>query len=97
MAAAFAGLVASLEVSYYWPTIGEGYLLNTLSSVFLGGTSVFGGTGTIFGTFVASFIVGAINAGIVAVGLTGFWTQLIYGLIIVISVAIQTVLSRKFA
>ena len=38
---------------YFWPTVGEGQLLNTLASVFLGGTSVFGGTGTIFGTFVA--------------------------------------------
>ncbi len=95
LAAAFAGLIASLEVTYYWPTLGEGYLLNTLSSVFLGGTSVFGGTGTVYGTFVASFIVGAINAGIVAVGLSGFWTQLIYGLIIVLSVILQTVVSKK--
>lgn len=95
MFAAFAGLVQSLDVSYFWPTVGEGQLLNTLASVFLGGTSVFGGSGTIFGTFVASFIIGAINAGIVAAGLTGFWTQLIYGLIIVISVGIQTVLSRR--
>lgn len=95
LAAALAGMIASLELSYYWPTLGEGYLLNTLSSVFLGGTSVFGGTGTIYGTFVASFIVGAINAGIVAVGLSGFWTQLIYGLIIVLSVIAQTVVSKK--
>lgn len=95
LAAAFSGLVASLEVNYFWPTLGEGYLLKTLSSVFLGGTSVFGGTGTIFGTFVAAFIIGAIEAGIVAVGLAGFWTQLIYGLIIVVSVTIQTMLSRK--
>lgn len=95
MFAAFAGLVQSLDVSYFWPTVGEGQLLNTLASVFLGGTSVFGGSGTIFGTFVASFIIGAINAGIVAAGLTGFWTQLIYGLIIVISVGVRTVLSRR--
>ena len=94
-AAAFAGLVQSLDVSYFWPTVGEGQLLNTLASVFLGGTSVFGGSGTIFGTFVASFIIGAINAGIVAAGLTGFWTQLIYGLIIVLSVGIQTVVGRR--
>ena len=95
-AAAFAGLVASLAVTYYWPTLGEGYLLNTLSSVFLGGTSVFGGTGTIYGTFVASFIIGAINAGIVAIGMSGFWTQLIYGLIIVLSVVIQTLVGKRF-
>lgn len=95
VAAAFSGLVASLEVLYFWPTLGEGYLLSTLSSVFLGGTSVFGGTGTVFGTFVASFIIGAINAGIVAGGLSGFWTQLIYGLIIVLSVSMHTFLRRR--
>ena len=95
VAAAFAGFVVSEEVLYFWPTLGEGYMLNALASVFLGGTSVFGGTGTIFGTFVASFIIGAINAGIVAAGLTGFWTQLIYGLIIIISVSLQAVLSRR--
>jgi simple sugar transport system permease protein len=97
LASAFAGLVVSLQLLYYWPTLGDGYLLNTLASVFLGGTSVFGGAGTIFGTFVGSFIIGAINAGIVAVGLTGFWTQLIYGLIIVISVSLQMAISRKLA
>jgi len=93
--AAFAGFVVSTEVLFFWPTLGEGYLLNTLASVFLGGTSVFGGTGTIFGTFVASFIIGAINAGIVAAGLTGFWTSFIYGLVIIVSVSIQTVMSRR--
>jgi simple sugar transport system permease protein len=97
LASAFAGLVVSLQLLYYWPSLGDGYLLNTLASVFLGGTSVFGGAGTIFGTFVGSFIIGAINAGIVAVGLTGFWTQLIYGLIIVISVSLQMAISRRLA
>jgi simple sugar transport system permease protein len=94
-AAAFAGFVVSEEVLFFWPTLGEGYMLNTLASVFLGGTSVFGGTGSVFGTFVAAFIIGAINAGIVAAGLTGFWTSVIYGLIIVISVSLQTVLSKR--
>ena len=75
----------------------QGYLLNTLSSVFLGGTSVFGGTGTIFGTLVAAFIIGAINAGIVAAGMAGFWTQLIYGLIIVGSVSMQVILRKRLA
>jgi simple sugar transport system permease protein len=95
MAAAFAGCVVSVELLYFWPTLGDGWLLNTLASVFLGGTSVFGGTGTVFGTFVASFIIGAINAGIVAAGMTGFWTNLIYGLIIVASVSLQTVVGKR--
>ncbi|HUI69668.1 MAG TPA: ABC transporter permease [Spirochaetia bacterium] len=94
-AAAFAGFVVSEDVLFFWPTLGDGYLLNTLASVFLGGTSVFGGTGTIFGTFVGCFIIGAIQGGIVAAGLTGYWTYVIYGLIIVASVALQTVVGRR--
>jgi simple sugar transport system permease protein len=92
---AFAGIVASLHVTYFWPSLGDGYLLRTLASVFLGGTSVFGGVGTIFGTFIGAFIIGAIEAATVAVGLTGFLTQLIYGLIIVLSVTMHAYLRRR--
>jgi simple sugar transport system permease protein len=92
---AFAGVIASFHVAYFWPSLGEGYLLSTLASVFLGGTSVFGGVGTILGTFLGAFIIGAIEAATVAVGLTGFWTQLIYGLIIVLSVTMHAYLRRR--
>ena len=95
LAAAFAGILASLHVSFFWPSLGEGKLLQTLAAVFLGGTSVFGGVGTVFGTFIGSFIIGAIEAAIVAVGLTGFWTQLIYGLIIIIAVAMHKLLMTR--
>ena len=97
VAAAFAGFVVSSQILFLWPTLGEGYLLNTLASVFLGGTSVFGGTGTVFGTFVAAFIIAIINPGIVAAGWTAYWTQLIYGFIIVVSVALQAILRRRLA
>lgn len=92
---AFAGVVASLHVTYFWPSLGDGQLLRTLASVFLGGTSVFGGAGTIFGTFLGAFIIGSIEAGTVAIGLTGFWTQLIYGFIIVLSVIMHTYVRRR--
>jgi len=93
--AAFAGVLYSFYVAYFWPSLGSGYLLNTLASVFLGGTSVFGGTGTILGTFLGAFIIGAIEAATVAIGLTGFWTQLIYGFIIVLSVIMHTYLRKR--
>ncbi|MDT8305674.1 MAG: ABC transporter permease [Anaerolineae bacterium] len=95
LAAAFAGVLASFRTSFFWPSLGEGYLLQTLGAVFLGGTSVFGGVGTILGTFLGSFIIGAIGAAIVAIGLTGFWTQLIYGLILVISVSMHGIVQRR--
>jgi simple sugar transport system permease protein len=95
LVAAIAGVVASLHVKFFWPSLGDGYLLRTLASVFLGGTSVFGGVGTIFGTFIGAFIIGAIEAATVAVGLTGFYTQLIYGLIILISVIMHSFLRKR--
>lgn len=93
--AAFAGLVGSFEISYFWPTMGDGLLLNSIASVFLGGTSVFGGVGTVTGTFVGSFIIGAINAGIVASGINAFYTQVFFGLVIILSVIMQAVISRR--
>jgi simple sugar transport system permease protein len=95
LVAAFAGLINSFYIAYFWPNMGSGYLLNTLASVFLGGTSVFGGIGTVFGTFLGTFIIGSIDAATVAVGLTGFLTQLIYGFIIVLSVTMHTLLRKQ--
>lgn len=91
----FAGMVSSFEVSYFWPTLGDGSLLNTIAAVLLGGTSIFGGMGSIMGTTVGSFIIGAINAGIVSTGLSGFYTQLFFGLVIIISVTVNTVIRRR--
>ncbi|MGO4441271.1 ABC transporter permease [Rhizobium sp. RAF56] len=91
----FCGLLTSIYGYYFWPTTGDGFLLNTIASVFLGGTSVFGGTGSVVGTFVASYIIGAINAGIVSAGINAFYTQLCFGLVIVISVVLQTIIERR--
>lgn len=95
--AAFAGILSTLEVTYFWPSQGQGYLLTTLAAVFIGGTSVFGGMGTIFGTFAGAIIIGSLEAGIIAIGLTGFWIQLIYGLIIIVSVSIYAILLKRKA
>ena len=93
--ATFSGLMTSIYGFYFWPTTGEGFLLNTIASVFLGGTSVFGGTGSVVGTFFASYIIGAINAGIVSAGINAFYTQLAFGLVIVVSVVLQTLIDRR--
>ena len=93
--AVLAGVMTSIYGYYFWPTTGDGFLLNTIASVFLGGTSVFGGTGSIVGSFVASYIIGAINAGIVSAGINAFYTQLCFGLVIVVSVVLQTVIERR--
>ena len=70
-------------------------LLTTLAAVFIGGTSVFGGKGTIYGSFVGILIIGSLEAGIVAIGLTGFYVQFLYGLLITVSVSLYAVLLRR--
>lgn len=93
--AGFAGILSTLEVNYFWPTVGEGQLLPTIAAVFLGGTSVFGGVGTIFGSTLGAFITGSIEPGIVSIGLTGLYTELIVGAIIVLALAMQAVVMRR--
>jgi simple sugar transport system permease protein len=95
LAAAFAGMLSSMQLNSFFPTLGSAQLMPTLASVFLGGTSVFGGTGTILGTFVGCFVLGMIKPGLIAVGLTGYWTELINGSVIVASVAMHMFLRRR--
>jgi simple sugar transport system permease protein len=95
VAAALAGLMVSLQIVNFYPTMGDGFQLPTLAAVFVGGTSVFGGRGTIYGTFLGAFMIGTIQAGIVAVGLTDYYTNLIYGAVILAAVAVHAVLQRR--
>jgi simple sugar transport system permease protein len=96
LAASFAGLLLSLQNVNFYPTMGAGYLLPTLAAVFVGGTSVFGGRGSVWGTFIGAFMIGGINAGIVAVGLTDYYTNLVYGAVILIAVSFHAILQRRF-
>lgn len=73
--AGFAGAIGCMEMGSWWPTQGDGYMLLVFAAVFIGGTSVFGGSGRLYGTLIGIAIVGMIEAGIVSSGLSGFWTR----------------------
>jgi simple sugar transport system permease protein len=96
LAAAFAGVLNSLQVVNYYPSMGDGYLLPTLAAVFVGGTSVFGGRGSVLGTALGAFMIGGIQAGLVAVGLSDYYPSLVYGAVILIAVSIHAILRRRF-
>jgi ribose/xylose/arabinose/galactoside ABC-type transport system permease subunit len=85
LASGLAGVLAVLINNNFWPTVGDGYLLSVLAAVFVGGTPTWGGVGTIAGSVVGAFTVGSIETGIVAAGLTGYFTQFFYGAVIVLS------------
>lgn len=82
---AITAMIAILLNSTYFATMGEGYLLPVLAAVFVGGTPVTGGRGTIGGLVIGSATVVFIQVGVVASGLDGYWTSLGFGLVIVLS------------
>ncbi len=60
--------------------------MTAIASVLIGGTSIFGGRATIIGTVFGCFIIGMVEAGLVASGLTGAWVRTVQGLIFLVSI-----------
>jgi ribose/xylose/arabinose/galactoside ABC-type transport system permease subunit len=83
--AALAGVFSVMINFVWWPTTGDGLLLPVLAGIFVGGTPTWGGIGTVIGGAMGASIIAFIETGVIAAGLTGFYTQFFYGLIIIIS------------
>jgi simple sugar transport system permease protein len=84
--AACAAIILTLENKNFFGNQGQGYLLTAIASVLIGGTSIFGGRATVLGTVFGCFIIGMVEAGLVASGLTGAWVRTVQGLIFLASI-----------
>ena len=84
--ASIAAIMLTLENKNFFGNQGQGYLLTAIASVLIGGTSIFGGRATIVGTVFGCLIIGMIEAGLVATGLTGAWVRTVQGLVFLISI-----------
>src|ERR1700731_2593849 len=80
MIAAFAGIIVTLDIGVFYPDQGN-FLLPAMASVFVGGTSIAGGIGSIFGTFFGAYVIGSLAAGVVATTISGYWVQVVEGLV----------------
>ena len=92
--AAFAGLLLTLEINVFYPTQGGGFLLPTMAAVFIGGTSIAGGLGSMFGTLFGAYIIGSLEAGIVATTISGYWVQLVEGVVMAASMILNIILGE---
>ena len=89
----FTGLCAfvlSARLNSAEAVAGTGYELTVIASVVIGGTSLFGGIGTIFGTVVGSLLIGVLLNGLVILNVSSYIQQIIIGIIIVLAVAFDT-------
>jgi len=91
--AGFAGVMTLLEMCIFFPALGSSFFLPALAAIFVGGTSPFGGEGTVFGSFIGGIILGCIGVGVQALG-AGLWREMFFGLILVIALAIHAFLRR---
>lgn len=89
LAGLLSGLAGDLSLAYFNTTTISGHVtdnLTAISAVVIGGTSLFGGSGTMFGTVVGVFIPVVLAAGLVIVGVQSFWQQVMIGAILIIAV-----------
>ena len=89
---AFAGLLLTSEINVFFPTQGQGFLLPVMAAVFIGGTLISGGLGSIVGTFFGSYLIGSLQAGVVATGVTSYWVQSVMGLLMAVAVALNVLI-----
>ncbi len=86
-AAALAGMLYSGMMQTARYSFGTGGELAAIAAVILGGTSLFGGKGTILGTFVGALLIGTINNGLIIMGLDVSEQNMVAGAIIILAVA----------
>lgn len=84
--AAMSGLILLSRLSSAQPTLGDGYELDAIAAVALGGTSMNGGRGRIWGTFVGVLIIAVLNNGLNILGVSSYYQDVVKGLVILCAV-----------
>lgn len=92
--AGIAGLVLAGRLSSAQPQAADGYELDAIAAVVIGGASLAGGQGKAFGTIIGALILAVIRNGLNLLNVSSFWQQVVIGLVIAVAVGID-VLRRK--
>jgi ribose transport system permease protein len=92
--AAVAGIVLASRLSSAQPQAADGYELDAIAAVVIGGASLAGGTGKASGTLIGALILAVLRNGLNLLNVSAFWQQVVIGVVIALAVLLDT-LRRK--
>ncbi|WP_419690287.1 ABC transporter permease [Burkholderia theae] len=90
MAAALAGMIIAARLGSGSSNQGTGFELDVITAVVLGGTSLFGGVGTIVGTVLGALTIAVLNNGLILLHVSPFYTQILQGSIMLLAIWLNT-------
>ncbi|MFF8864493.1 substrate-binding domain-containing protein [Streptomyces sp. NPDC015139] len=89
--AAVAGVVLASRLSSAQPQAADGYELDAIAAVVIGGASLAGGTGKASGTLIGALILAVLRNGLNLLNVSAFWQQVVIGVVIALAVLLDTV------
>jgi ribose transport system permease protein len=92
---AFSGILGLSFLNYVQGVTGQGLELIVISAVIIGGTALFGGSGTMLGTLIGVVLIGILQNILVLSGLSSFWQTLVVGVVVILAVALDSYLRRR--
>lgn len=90
-----AGLLMASRLNSAQPALGQGYELEAIAAVVIGGTSLSGGTGTILGTIIGAFIMSVLTNGLRIMSVAQEWQIIVTGIIIILAVFADNMRKKK--
>jgi ribose transport system permease protein len=92
---AFAGVVLAAMLGAAAPTAAGSQLLTVIAAIILGGTSLYGGRGSVWGTVLAVLILGTLNNGLTLMNVSSFWQEITRGAVLIAAVAFDQLRVRN--